>query len=78
MPLTLKRYLSEYPNIHRIILRLDNDRAGGYKAKALVSLLSDKYVVSVQPPPKGKDYNDFLCMSLGIPITHRKEKQPER
>jgi len=57
---------------------LDNDRAGGYMAKALVSLLSDKYVVSVQPPPKGKDYNDFLCMSLGIPITHRKEKQPER
>jgi hypothetical protein len=78
MPLTLKRYLSEYPNIQRIILRLDNDRAGGYMAKALVSLLSDKYVVSVQPPPKGKDYNDFLCMSLGIPITHRKEKQPER
>lgn len=78
MPLTLKRYLSEYPNIHRIILRLDNDRAGGYMAKALVSLLSDKYVVSVQPPPKGKDYNDFLCMSLGIPITHRNEKQPER
>ena len=78
MPLTLKRYLSEYSNIQRIILRLDNDRAGGYMAKALVSLLSDKYVVSIQPPPKGKDYNDFLCMSLGIPITHRKEKQPER
>ena len=78
LPLTLKRYLSEHPNIQRIVLRLDNDRAGGYMAKALVALLSDKYIVSVQPPPKGKDYNDFLCMSLGIPITHRKEKQPER
>ena len=78
MPLTLKRYLSEYPNIQRIILRLDNDRAGGYMAKALVSLLSDKYVVSVQPPYQGKDYNDCLCMKLGIPITHRKERTKER
>ena len=74
LPLTLKRYLSEYPNIQRIALRLDNDKAGGYMAKALVELLSDKYEVSVQPPPCGKDYNDYLCMKLGIPITHRKSK----
>ena len=78
LPLTLKRYLSEYPNIQRIILRLDNDKAGGYMAKALVALLSDKYEVSVQPPPCGKDYNDYLCMKLGIPITQRKSKSQER
>ncbi len=78
LPLTLKRYLSEYPNIQRIALRLDNDKAGGYMAKALVELLSDKYEVSVQPPPCGKDYNDYLCMKLGIPITNRKERAQER
>lgn len=78
LPLTLKRYLTEYPNIQKIILRLDNDRTGGYMAKALVALLSDRYVVSVQPPPSGKDYNDYLCMSLGLPITHRKGKAQER
>ena len=78
LPLTLTRYLSEYPNIKRITLRLDNDKAGGYMAKALVALLSDKYEVSVQPPPSGKDYNDYLCMKLGIPITHRKGKAQER
>ena len=78
LPLTLKRYLSEYPNIRWITLRLDNDKAGGYMAKALVALLSDKYEVSVQPPPCGKDYNDYLCMKLGIPITHRKSKAQER
>ena len=78
LPLTLTRYLSEYPNIKRITLRLDNDKAGGYMAKALVALLSDKYEVSVQPPPCGKDYNDYLCMKLGIPITHRKSKAQER
>ena len=78
LPLTLTRYLSEYPNIKQITLRLDNDKAGGYMAKALVALLSDKYEVSVQPPPCGKDYNDYLCMKLGIPITHRKSKAQER
>ena len=78
LPLTLTHYLSEYPNIKQITLRLDNDKAGGYMAKALVALLSDKYEVSVQPPPCGKDYNDYLCMKLGIPITHRKSKAQER
>lgn len=78
LPLTLKRYLSEYPNIKWITLRLDNDKAGGYMAKALVTLLSERYEVSVQPPPCGKDYNDYLCMKLGIPITQRKSKAQER
>ena len=78
MPLALKRYLSEHPNIHFITLRLDNDATGGRAAKALVSMLSDRYEVSVQPPPYGKDYNDYLCMRLGLPITHRKGKAQER
>ena len=78
MPLALKRYLSEYPNIRFITLRLDNDATGGRAAKALVSMLSDRYEVSVQPPPYGKDYNDYLCMRLGLPITHRKGKVQER
>ena len=78
LPLTLTRYLSEYPNIKRITLRLDNDKAGGYMANALVALLSDKYEVSVQPPPCGKDYNDYLCMKLGVPITQRKSRSQER
>lgn len=78
MPLALKRYLSENPEIHSIVLRLDNDATGGRAAKALVSMLSRRYEVSVQPPPYGKDYNDYLCMKLGIPITHRSGKVPER
>ena len=78
MPMALKRYLSEHPNIRFITLRLDNDATGGRAAKALVSMLSDRYEVSVQPPPYGKDYNDYLCMRLGLPITHRKGKTQER
>lgn len=78
MPLALKRYLGENPEIQRISLRLDNDATGGRAAKALVSMLSGRYEVSVQPPPFGKDYNDYLCMRLGLPITHRKGKAQER
>ncbi len=78
MPLALKRYLSENPEIHSIVLQLDNDATGGRAAKALVSMLSGRYEVSVQPPPYGNDYNDYLCMKLGIPITHRSGKVPER
>ena len=78
MPLALKRYLSEYSEIRYITLRLDNDATGGRAAKALVSMLSDQYEVSVQPPPYGKDYNDYLCIRLGLPITHRKGKSQER
>ena len=78
LPLTLKQYLSDHPNIQRIILRLDNDKAGRNMAKALMELLSDKFVVAVKTPPRGKDFNDFLCMELGIPITHRKERTKER
>ena len=78
MPLALKRYLAEHPGIHKITLRLDNDATGGRAAKALVSMLSDRYEVSVQPPPYGKDYNDYLCIKLGLPITHRKGRTPER
>ena len=78
MPLALKRHLSEYSEIRYITLRLDNDATGGRAAKALVSMLSNQYEVSVQPPPYGKDYNDYLCMRLGLPITHRKGKSQER
>lgn len=78
MPLALKRYLAEYPGIQFINLRLDNDLTGGRASKAPVSMLSDQYEVSVQPPPYGKDYNDYLCMRLRLPITHRMPKAQER
>jgi len=34
--------------------------------------------VDIQPPPQGKDYNDCLCMRLGLPITKRGERSKER
>ena len=34
--------------------------------------------VDIQPPLQGKDYNDCLCMRLGLPITKRGERNKER
>ena len=80
LPATLVRYLEEYPHIRKVVLRLDNDLAGKLAARTLLTLLPKKYdvVVAVRLSPQGKDYNDCLCMRLGLPITKRKEKTQER
>lgn len=80
MPAALVRYLSEHPHIRRVVLRLDNDATGRIAAETIKTLLPRKYAVTVdiQPPPQGKDYNDCLCMRLGLPITKRGERSKER
>lgn len=80
LPAALVRYLEEHPHIRKVILRLDNDLAGRTAAKTIKTLLSQKYEgdVEIRLSPQGKDYNDCLCMRLGLPITKRKEKTQER
>lgn len=74
------RYLAEHPHIRRVVLRLDNDTTGRIAAETIKALLPRKYAVTVdiQPPLQGKDYNDCLCMRLGLPITKRGERNKER
>ena len=80
LPAALVRYLDEYPHIRKVVLRLDNDLAGKLAAETIKTLLPKKYAVevAVRLSPQGKDYNDCLCMRLGLPITKRKEKTQER
>ena len=78
MPLALTQYLKDHLGIRKIVLRLDNDYAGRTASQALQTMLSGSYEVSIRPPPEGKDYNDCLCMRLGIPITKTKERSAER
>lgn len=80
LPAALVRYLDEHPHICKVVLRLDNDFTGRLAADTIKALLPKKYMVKVEskPPPQGKDYNDCLCMRLGLPITKRKEKTRER
>ena len=80
LPAALVRYLAEHPHIRHVVLRLDNDTTGRIAAETIKTLLPRKYAVTVdiQPPPQGKDYNDCLCMRLGLPITKRGERNKER
>ena len=80
LPVALVQYLADYPHIRKVVLRLDNDTTGRIAAETIKALLPRKYAVTVdiQPPPQGKDYNDCLCMRLGLPITKRGERSKER
>ena len=80
LPAALVRYLEEHPHIRKVVLRLDNDLTGKLAAETIKALLPKKYAVdvSVRLSPQGKDYNDCLCMRLGLPITKRKERAKER
>ncbi len=68
IPLALSRYLEEHPEINRIVLRLDRDYTGHTAGQALADALSPQYIVITKPPPQGKDYNDYLCLFIGLPI----------
>lgn len=76
LPISLRYYLNQHPEIKQIILHLDNDSVGRNATLALKELLSDKYEVIDDPPKVGKDINDFLCKNLGI--NSRKNKERER
>lgn len=76
-PLALKRYLSEHPEIKNIQLCLDNDTGGKIAAEALKDILTKKYGITATErfPPKGKDYNDYLCDILDLPRTKSRRKE---
>ncbi len=69
-PAALAKFLDEKPQIQKIFLHFDTDNAGRKASLALKTILPSKYEVIDSPPPRGKDYNDFLCFRLGI---HRKK-----
>jgi len=65
-PAALTQYLKDYPQITEIALHLDNDAPGKLAAKTIKALLPSTYTISDEPPQRGKDYNDYLKISLGI------------
>lgn len=75
--LPLERYLSDHPEIKRIILNLDNDKAGIEAASRIeMKYESSGYEVKNLGSPKGyKDYNEWLVstksrqkLSLSDPV----------
>ena len=67
IPVALELYLTENPQIHTVILHLDNDRAGRISSAALKEIMRDRWEIIDDPPPRGKDFNDFLRLYLGVP-----------
>lgn len=66
VPVMLECYLEKHPNVKRVIVHFDNDKAGRMATEALKVILLDRYEVIDDPPPNGKDFNDFLCYRLHI------------
>lgn len=64
IPIAVKYYLQNHPEIKKIFIHFDNDRAGREAALALKTVLPKRYIVFDAPPPAGKDYNDFLKKRL--------------
>ena len=76
VPAAVEGFLRNHPDIKRIVLHFDNDIVGRKATQALKIILPDRYEVIDSPPKLGKDFNDFLCMQIGIYKT--KQRSYER
>lgn len=52
--------LQDHPEVTNITLHLDNDEAGKVAAWSIEGQLRNKYNTAYEPPPLGKDCNDYL------------------
>jgi hypothetical protein len=76
LPPSLRRELETHRDIERVALCLDNDAPGREASGAIMAALGDDYEAICAPPPKGKDYNDYLRIRYGAkampPIKHER------
>ena len=66
VPVSLSRFLTDYPGIKTLRLHLDNDEIGRGAAQGIMDGLKDKYEILDEPPRYGKDVNDALQRRLGL------------
>lgn len=66
VPVSLSRFLSDYPGTKTLRLHLDNDEIGRGAAKGIMDGLKEKYEIIDEPPRYGKDVNDALQRRLGL------------
>lgn len=60
LPVALENMTKNQAQINTIALHLDNDYVGKTAAISIAEQLGDRYVIRDEPPPYGKDCNDFL------------------
>ncbi len=82
-PLPLMQYLTGHPEIDHVYLCLDNDKTGLENMIKIQGLLWKheifrNYIVTTEPPPIGKDYNEYLLSVLAQQKQTIKQAKPER
>ena len=60
VPKALEHFLETYPDVKTIHLHLDNDEVGRGATQGIMKGLNERYQIWNQPPPTGKDMNDYL------------------
>ena len=60
LPVALENAMQNQAHINTIALHLDSDYAGRSAAKSITRKLEDRYIIRDEPPPCGKDCNDYL------------------
>ena len=60
LPIALENMTKNQAQINTIALHLDNDYAGRSATASIATKLEGKYVIRDEPPPYGKDCNDYL------------------
>ena len=78
LPPALTQYLADHPDVRHVHIHLDNDIAGRQASAAIIAVLPEQYKVTNEPPPSGKDYNEYLCDRLRLPWTRSKERSHAR
>lgn len=78
VPAALRRFLQENPQVDRVVLHLDTDRAGRMATAGIRAALFGMAQTEDAPPKCGKDYNDSLCLQLSLPVTCRRKKEERK
>ena len=71
LPAALENMLQNHPEVETISLHLDNDYAGKSASESIALQLRGSYEIKNEPPPAGKDYNDYLMSIRGRSMPKR-------
>lgn len=74
VPVAIEKYLKNNKNIEKIYLHFDNDSAGRLATISFQKVLLNCYEIIDEPPKKGKDFNEYLCIEKQKDIKRKEEK----
>ena len=75
LPIALENMMQNQTQINTIALHLDNDYAGRSAATSIAEQLGGRYIIRDEPPPYGKDCNDYLQHMIGQKHSRQMERE---